>query len=369
MSIVFENIKSSVVLLRADLNEPIVDGIIASTKRLDASLSTIAELVSRKNKVIIISHHSDKGQTLLPIAMYIQKTFPDLKFISSTDQEIITECVAEYKNENLIMLQNTRLFGKNIDKNADKGDDENNNTEFAKYLAGLAEYFVYDAFSVAHRVHATTVGVSKFLPHTLGPIAARELSALSKVLKPEKPELVILGGAKLSTKLPLVETFLKTGAKVFLGGAMAHPILSKRGVDIKNSYTEKIDISSDIINNENLIVPSDYIWDKKNENKIVDAGHSSMQKLQELIGQSKTILWNGPLGLYEEGYVEGTHDLVALLDKKSDTENKYIVVGGGDTLTILDGFKNFKCSYISLSGGAMLEYLANGKLAGIDANI
>jgi phosphoglycerate kinase len=365
MSVVFENIKNSVVLLRADLNEPIDNGVVVSTKRIDASMSTIAELLSRKNRVVLISHHSDKGQSLLPISIYIQKTFPDLKFISSTDTDVITDCVNEYKNENLIMLENTRLFGKNVDE----GDDENNNVEFAKFLSTLGEYFVYDAFSVAHRKHATTVGVSAFLPHTLGPIASRELAALSKVLNPEKPELVILGGAKLSTKLPLVETFLKRGATVFLGGAMAHPILQSRGVDIKNSYTENIEVSDDIKNNQNLIVPTDYTWDKKNEDKIVDAGHASMQNLQELIHNSKTILWNGPLGLYEDGYVEGTHDLVALLDKKSDTEGKYIVVGGGDTLTILDGFKNFKCSYISLSGGAMLEYLAHGKLVGIDANI
>ena len=365
MSIVFENIKNSVVLLRADLNEPIVDGVIQSTKRLDASLSTIAELLSRKNKIILISHHSDKGQSLLPISIYIQKVFPDLQFINSTDMEIVSECVSQYKNTNLIMLENTRFFGNNASKN----DDENNSVEFAKYLAGLAEYFVYDAFSVAHRAHATTVGISQFIPHTLGPIARRELEALSKVLNPKKPELVILGGAKLSTKLPLVETFLKNGAAVYLGGAMAHPILQARGVDIKNSYTENITVSKEIVNNKNLIVPSDYIWDKKNDNKIVDAGHNSMQNLHKLIDGSKTILWNGPLGLYEEGYVEGTHDLVALLDKKSNAENKYIVVGGGDTLTILDQYKNFSCSYISLSGGAMLEYLANGKLVGIDANM
>ena len=318
MSLVFENIKNSVVLLRADLNEPIEEGLVASTKRIDASITTIAELISRKNKVILISHHSDKDQSLFPVATYIQKSFANLKFINSVDVKIVTEYIKLNKEENLIMLENTRLFG--------DSDDEKNSVEFAKSLSTLGEYFVYDAFSVAHRAHATTVGVSTFLPHTLGPVAARELLALSKVLNPEKPELVILGGAKLSTKLPLVETFLKRGAKVFLGGAMAHPILSARGLDIKNSYTENIIISEDMKNNQNLLLPTDYIWDKNSEGKIVDAGHSSMQKLSDLISKSKTILWNGPLGLYEEGYVEGTHDLVALLDKKSDTENKYIVV-------------------------------------------
>ena len=118
------------------------------------------------------------------------------------------------------------------------GADEKNDEEFAKSLASLGEYLVFDAFSVAHREHASVVGVSKYLPHTLGPIAAKELGMLSKVIDRNNPPFVILGGAKLSSKLPLLETFVKNGCKIFLGGAMAHPIMATRGVDIKNSKTE-----------------------------------------------------------------------------------------------------------------------------------
>jgi 3-phosphoglycerate kinase len=355
MNISFEQIHNSRVLLRADLNEPIWDGRgLRSTKRIDASITTIHELLARKNKVIVLSHHSAESQSLAPIASYLQKTFRDLQFIQSTDIDTAAELVKTNSDAELTLLENTRLFG--------NGADEKNDDAFAKQLASLGEYFVFDAFSVAHREHASVVGVSKYLPHCLGPVAGRELTELSKVLDKNNPPFVILGGAKLSTKLPLLETFVKNGSKIFLGGAMAHPIMAARGVDIKSSKTENIDVL-DMAQNKDILVPGDYIWNDRD--MIVDAGENTILTLENEIKNAKNILWNGPLGLYEDGFTSGTYGLIHALDGKTD---KNIVLGGGDTLTVLEHFPYFTCSYISLSGGAMLEFLAKGSLPGILAN-
>lgn len=355
MNISFEQIHDSHVLLRADLNEPVWGGGgLRSTKRIDASIITIHELLSRKNKVVLMSHHSEEGQSLAPVAMYLKKTFANIQFIQSTDMGTVKEFVKGNPETELIMLENTRLFANDV--------DEKNNDVFAEELASLGDYFIFDAFSVAHREHASVVGVSKYLPHCLGPVATKELDALSKVLDKNNPPFVILGGAKLSSKLPLVETFIKNGSKIFLGGAMAHPIMASRGVDIKNSKTENMDVFS-LAQNSNILLPTDYIWNDKD--MIVDAGEKTLEILEKEIGGSKNILWNGPLGLYEDGFTSGTYDLVHVLDGKTD---KNIVLGGGDTLTVLEHFPYFSCTYISLSGGAMLEFLAKGSLPGILAN-
>lgn len=355
MNISFEQIHDSRVLLRADLNEPLWDGgTLRSTKRVDASVATIHELLARKNKVVLMSHHSEEGQSMAPFANYIQKQFPNLQFIQSTDMNTAQEFAKSNPEAELVMIENTRLF--------ENGADEKNDDTFAKGLASLADYFIFDAFSVAHREHASVVGVSKYLPHTLGPVAKKELEMLSKVLDKNDPAFVILGGAKLSSKLPLVETFLKNGNKIFLGGAMAHPIMAARGVDIKNSKTEVMDALEFAIN-QNILVPTDYVWNDKD--MIVDAGENTLTILENEIKNAKNILWNGPLGLYEDGFTDGTYGLIHLLDGKTE---KNIVLGGGDTLTVLEHFPYFSCSYISLSGGAMLEFLAKGSLPGIDAN-
>lgn len=354
MKVEFEQIKNSTVLLRADLNEPVWDGGgLRSTKRIDASIGTIHELLSRNNKVIVISHHSTEGQSLSPVASYLAKTFPEIQFIQSTNEDVVQNFLKENEIK-LALLENTRMFY--------NGADENNDEHFAGWLASLGEYFVFDAFSVAHRDHASVTGVAKILPHTLGPIAEREVRELSEVLNSNEPAFVILAGAKLSSKMPVVEKFLEKGSKVFLGGAMAHPIMACRGVDIKNSKTESFDILK-LAENANVLVPTDYIWNDKD--MIVDAGEKTLENIKNIVSNSKNILWNGPLGLYEDGFIAGTEALIHILDAKKD---KNIVLGGGDTLTLLEKYPYFTCSYVSLSGGAMLEFLAKGSLPGIDAN-
>ena len=361
MQINFENINNSTVLLRADLNESLdQNGNILGTARLDASISTIQEFLARKNKVVVISHHSDENQSLAPIANYIKKSFADLLFIQSLDIQEIKDKV-QNANTNLVLLENLRMFG------GEEKFEESNDDDFAKSLASLAEYFVYDAFSVAHRSHASVVSISKYLTHTLGPIAKREEENLSKLYNSTKDMLVIMGGAKLSTKLPIITHFLNSGARVFLGGAMAHPILKKRGLDIKDSLTEDVALGDDIINHKNLLLPIDYIWENKDGiGRILDAGEETMKNIGLEINKAENIMWNGPIGMYEiDGFQFGTKELLT----KLDSLDKFVVTGGGDTLSAIENLMPmFKCSYKSLSGGAMLEYLAKGTLPGLETN-
>ena len=406
----FELIKNKTVLLRCDFNEPMENGMLMSTKRIDANILTINELLARKNKIIIISHHSNAGQTLLPVFNYLEKSFQGrsrIKYLNTMDQNIVKEYFDLNKNiylvdfnnpesENIILLENTRLFG--------DGLDENNDSDFAKFLASLADCFVYDAFSVAHRSHASTVGVASILPSCFGPTFLKEYRSLKKITSELGSSLIFMGGAKLSTKLPLVDKFLNSGATVCLGGAMLHPILNNLYLKakennnnttdpeavivtgIKDSYMEK-DFILDLdeleklnkkIKESKLLLPKELIWQNS---KIVD-NIFDFENIKNIIIQKniKNILWNGPVGMYEEGYIKGSQDIYDFI---KEINNKiFTVVGGGDTIAFLESTqkennsKNTEkeesgeeesdfeqdFSYVSLSGGAMLEFLSTGTL-------
>lgn len=363
------------ILLRCDFNEPVKNSELLSTKRIDANLNTIHELLTKKNKLILISHHSDKGQTLLPVYNHIKKilseTSPKINFvyINSVDQKVVSEYFLQNKDNlpEIIMLENTRLFGDKL--------DENNDIHFAKFLSSFTDYFVYDAFSVAHRDHSSTTGVAKLLPSCFGLTFVKEYSNLRKLLDEADKTLIFIGGAKLSTKLPIVEKFLEKGSIVCLGGAMTHDILKHRGVDIKESYLEEgFILSGNILNKLNtqietrkLILPKDIIWnikDRENPNtKIVDSVFD-LEYLSKIIQENniKNILWNGPVGMYESDEVSGSKNIYNFIKNNSTL---FTIVGGGDTLTFLENEnKSFEqdFSYVSLSGGAMLTFLADGTL-------
>lgn len=363
----FENIQKSKVILRSDLNDSKNDeGEFESTLRMDAAIATINELLTKKNKVVVISHLSGEWESLLDNATYIKKALPDLIFLHTTNQDEISEKVRTIE-KGVILVENIRLFGNKL--------EENNDQDFAKWIATLGEYFVFDAFSVAHRKHASVVSVNQFLPSCLGNNAQREYESLTKVLNKRNNVALIMGGAKISTKINVIEKFLENGAKVFLGGAMAHPILQKRGQEIGESKTEEIEIKENVVNNENLIVPIDFITsehlkkeprDIGSEDKIFDIGQKSLEKAEDLVKNSEVVVWNGPFGLYEEDFVESTNNFANFL-KNLDLHGKFVVVGGGDTLAVIAKIADFKCSYLSLSGGAMLDFLAYGHLPGVDA--
>jgi phosphoglycerate kinase len=360
------------ILLRSDFNEPIKNDELMSTKRIDANLNTIFELLTKKNKLVLISHHSDKGQTLAPAYVYIKKILEQalpkisLIYLNSTDENVVSEYFIQNKNNlpDVILIENTRLF---LNKETEKSKDEANDLRFAKFLSSLADAFVYDAFSVGHRNHASTTGVAKLLPSSFGNTFLTEYNNLSKLGEESAETLIIMGGAKLSTKLPIIEKFLNAGSTVCVGGAMAHPILKLKGIDIKNSFTEEgVLLSNDTCTHKNIILPSELIWNKGDEEnsdtKIVDDIFDT-DYLEKLVREKniKNILWNGPVGMYESGGVKGSDKIKNFLEKMG-RENINTVIGGGDTLTYLEAYPDFTASYISLSGGAMLTFLSDGTL-------
>jgi len=217
--------------------------------------------------------------------------------------------------------------------------EEGNSEEFAKALAEKADVYVNEAFAVSHRAHASIVGIPKLLPSYAGLEFMREVEGLSKAFKPPHPFLLILGGAKFETKLPLVEKFLNIADKIFIAGAMA------------------VKVSESLIENPKIILPVGDI-------SALDADEKVLEQLDSLVSEAEFILWNGPLGKYEGGCIEGTHSLALVLANSG----KQVIVGGGDTLKAIRELNLLdKFTFVSIGGGAMLDFLATGTLPGIEA--
>ncbi len=375
----YNNIKNKIVLLRLDLNVPIEKSKIVDDYRIISTYETIDTLIKNKNKVVITSHLGESGESLEPIYKYLNKKYKDLFFIKSTDQKEIKYIVNDKfsllnkkSKTNLIMLENLRCFA----------GEKLNSAAFAKFLSSLAEIYVYDAFAVAHRKHASVVSVARYLPHCVGPIIINELKGLSPTQKINAKTLFILGGAKISTKLPLIDKYVEQGATVFVGGAMAHNIMLSQDISIGNSFYDK-DINNKALakksafKSNRVYIPYDYITSKNKigntseklvNQAIYDLGPETFSMIKKLIESHKTVIANGPLGLYEKGYDKGSVAILRYLasDKCKD---KITIAGGGDTVTLIEKAKlNKHFTFVSTGGGAMLYYMENGSLPGIEAN-
>lgn len=292
------------VLVRVDWNIPLMGGEIIDDFRIKKSLPTINFLKERRASVIVATHFEPKETDLIVLKKYLP--------------------------EGVTLLENLRLHP----------EEEENEANFAKSLAVIADVYVNEAFSVSHRKHASIVGVPKLLPSYAGLHFAKEVEMLSKAFNPSKPFMLILGGAKFETKLPLVEKFLPITDSIFIGGAMA-------------GSASELPIAKD----PKIIFPTGDI-------KALDANEETISMLKAKIDSSKFILWNGPLGNYEHGYKEGTHTLAKILADSG----KEVIVGGGDTLAVMKELNlEGKFSFVSTGGGAMLDFLATGTLPGIEA--
>jgi len=234
--------------------------------------------------------------------------------------------------------------------------------------------FIQDGFAVAHRRHASIVGLPTFLPSVLGPEFQLEMKGLGQALEPKRPSVLILGGAKFSTKLPILKKYMKTTDIIILGGAIAHNVLKARGVDVGMSLVDtSVPVPTTITKAENIIVPIDALTESGEvvdirhvsmRDKIVDIGPATVALIAEKVKNAKTVVMNGPLGLYEDGYVGGTKAVLKhLAIVKGET-----IVGGGDTVALVRQLKlDKKIDFISTGGGAMLDYLTNGTLPGLEA--
>ena len=301
------------VLLRVDWNLPINEaGEILDFSRIEASLKTIEYIKNKGGTPVIASHFGREGDPIEPVIDFAKKHYP--------------------------ILEDGVEFLENLRKNP---GEESNSEEFAKELADKVDIYVNEAFSVSHRKHASIVGVPKLLPSFVGFRFLEEFEKLSEAFNPERPFLFILGGAKFETKLPLIEKFLEIADDIFIGGALA-------------AEASKMEIS----NNPKIIFPVGDIT-------ALDANTETLEILKEKIADAEFVLWNGPLGNYEKGFVAGT---VALSRMLAESDKK-VIVGGGDTLAVINPDVKKQISthgFISTAGGAMLDFLANGTLPGIE---
>lgn len=345
-----KNLLGKKVLVRVDYNVPIKAGKIVETFRLDQSLPTIEYLLKNGARVILVSHLGDDGKkSLAPVAKYLGKYFGTKLVTKFNDPKFNIYLAAGQ----VILLENIRKFD----------GEKKNDPDFAQKLAKLADIYVNDAFSVSHRAHASVVAVTKYLPSYAGMLFMKEFKNLSLALKPKTPFVVVIGGIKFQTKIPLIKKFLKTADQIFIGGALANSFMKAMGCDVGNSIVdEDVSYIKPFLKNKKIVLPVDTVVNKKKQ--IVDIGPKSLEQIKVMAKSARMILWNGPVGWFEVGAKKGTQETAKIIA----SAKSFSIVGGGDTLSAITELKlGKKINFISTAGGAMLDFLATGTLPGIKA--
>ncbi|MDD5720879.1 MAG: phosphoglycerate kinase [Candidatus Pacebacteria bacterium] len=347
-----KNLKGKTALVRVDFNVPIKNGKVEDDFRIKKALPTIKFLIKKGAKIILITHLGEGGETLVPIAKALNK-FIKVKFIPEIIGSKVSKACFEMKNGEIILLENLRN---------NKGE-QLCNKNFAENLAKFSDIYVNEAFPESHRKVSSIVLLPKLLPAYAGFQLEAEIKNLAHAFKnPKHPFLFILGGAKFSTKMPLIKKYLKLADYVFVGGALAHNFLKAKGCEVGRSLIDNNNYGIEkLLKNKKLILPVDFVM---KDGIIVDIGEETIKNLAPLIKKSKLILWNGPLGRYEDGGAEATKKVFKLV-ASSKAES---VIGGGDTVALIRELNmENKFSFVSTGGGAMLDFLANGTLPGIKA--
>lgn len=385
------NLNGKKVILRVDFNVPIANGKIADMKRIDAALPTIKYILDNGASIILLSHlgrikteEDKKSKSLKIVADKLKEMLPNkITFINETRSKEITKAAKSLKPGEILFLENTRF------EDLNKKAESSNNPTLAKYWASLGDVFVNDAFATAHRAHASTVGIANYVKESaLGFLMEEEVKELSKLLKGfKRPFISIIGGAKVSDKLKVLEKLFTIADKVLIGGGMAYTFKKALEKEIGTSifeqdriedvkkylslYKDKIvlpidnAITREFANNpavftssKNDNIPADYMG--------LDIGPETIRLFSREIANAKTIFWNGPLGVTEfSEYEKGTKAIAIAI---ADNKDVFSVVGGGDSVTAINklGYQD-KFSFISTGGGASIEFIQNGTLPGIDA--
>jgi len=378
-----KEIKNKKVILRADLNVTIKDGIIIDDTKILKSLETINYLLENNNSIIIMSHlgkvktDSDKEKnTLYPVYLRLKELLNNKIYFSKTTKgNELEELASKLNPKEILLMENTRY--EDINGKLESGCDE----EIAKYWASLGDVFVNDAFGTSHRKHASTYGIKKYLPSYYGFLINLEKIKLDELInKPAKPFTVIMGGAKVEDKLKLIKELLKTCDNLIVGGGIANTFLYANNINIGDSLVslDNIEEIKELLKNYNnkIITPEDFYVENNNEriyrtlesiqdkDKIYDIGEKTIEKYKNIINNTKTIFINGTVGLYEdERFKYGTKELFNIL-KNSDAQT---FVGGGDAVSATNklGFeKDFY--YKSTGGGATLEYIIEKKMIALE---
>jgi len=347
-----KKIKGKIVILRVDFNVPIKDGKVEDDFRIQKALPTIKFLQKKGAKIVLITHLGKGGQTLRPVAKVLNK-YIKAKFVPATIGYTVSLAIWKMKNGDVILLENLRN---------EKWEQEGY-MGYAKTFKEWGDIYVNEAFSVSHRKDTSIVLIPKVLPHYAGLQFESEVRNLSHAFKkPKHPFLFILGGAKFSTKMPLIKKYLKLADYVFIGGALANDFLKAEGFNVDKSLVDNVNYGiTKILKNKKLILPTDFIIKNK---VILDIGKESTKNLARLIKKAKLILWNGPLGKYEDGGAKATKSIL----KSVAASKAESIIGGGDTVALISKMKmEKKFSFVSTGGGAALDFLANGTLPGIKA--
>lgn len=374
------------VLVRCDFNVPLdkETGEITNDLRIVGALPTIKYLLENKAKVILCSHlGKPKGEikpnlSLAPVAKRLSKYLGfEVKLAKDIVGEDAKKLASEIKEGEAILLENVRFDSR----------EEANDAEFSKELASLADIYVNDAFGTAHRAHSSTAGVADYLPAVCGFLIEKEVKMLGDSLNnPERPFVAILGGAKVSDKIKVIENLIEKADRIIIGGGMAYTFLKAMGYNVGDSICEldKLDIAKQamkkaIEKNVELILPIDTVCGKEfsNETEIkvvnskeipegwqgLDIGPESIKIFTEEVQQAKTVMWNGPLGVFEfENFAKGTNAIAKAL---SEIEGITIIGGGDSAAAVEKGGYAEKMTHISTGGGASLEFLEGKVLPGI----
>ncbi len=371
------------IIMRVDFNVPMENGKITDDTRIRAALDTIKYLLDKDVRLTLCSHLGrPKGErkpeySLKPAAVHLADLLGSkVEFADDCVGEKAEKASSKLKPGSVLLLENTRFHP----------EEKKNDDQFAKSLASHGEIYVNDAFGAAHRAHASTEGITHHLPAVMGLLMEREIKALETIISnPVHPSVAIMGGAKISDKIGVIKRLIELTDTIMTGGGIANTFLKAKGVDVGNSLVDKesAGTASEILKNsgENLVLPEDAAAapspDEASKKRIVpvtdipdgwmilDVGPQTLERYREILHSAKRVVWNGPLGLFEnDAFAEGTNEMAKVL-AGLDAE---VYVGGGDSAAAVTqaGYED-KMTHVSTGGGAFLEYLEGKELPGIAA--
>ena len=383
-----KDLNGKIVLLRLDLNVPIKNGKITDETRINKILPIFKHLIEKKSKIIVISHigrpkgEKDEDLSLKPICKCLEiKLQKKIELIKDDIYDLNKKNLSKRFNDQIIFLENIRFYK----------EEEDNDNNFSKQLASLGDLFVNDAFSCSHRTHASVSKITKFLPSYAGLQLETEINALKKVTTEiKKPITCIIGGSKISTKISVIKNLIPKFDNIIIVGGMANNILKYKGHPIGKSLQE---INCEEIINDifklsknhscSIIFPEDVVVGKStesnakikgldeisNDDLILDIGPKTIKRINKIIETSKTILWNGPAGYFENSnFAKGSFEIGKKIAEKNKLNKIFSVVGGGDTVALINNIGIFNSfNFVSTAGGAFLEYLEGKELPGIKA--
>ncbi|AKS74234.1 phosphoglycerate kinase [Staphylococcus schleiferi] len=382
-------LKGKVVLVRADFNVPMKDGEITNDNRIVQALPTLKYIIEQGGKIVVFSHlgkvkeESDKEKlSLAPVAKRLsEKLNKEVQFIPETRGEKLESAIKALNEGEVLMFENTRF------EDVDGKKESKNDHELGKYWASLGDIFVNDAFGTAHREHASNVGISTHLEAVAGFLMEKEIKFIGGVVEnPEKPVVAILGGAKVSDKIGVIENLLKIADKVLIGGGMAYTFLKAQGKEIGLSLLEadKIDFAKDLLERagDQIVLPIDGKVAKEFSNdaqittvsideiptdqEAMDIGPKTVELFKKQLAGAHTVVWNGPMGVFEfSNFAKGT---IGVCEAIAELKDATTIIGGGDSAAAAMqlGFEE-DFTHISTGGGASLEYLEGKELPGIKA--